>query len=354
MSDREQHGLRGSIETCVEEQTYSGGIAGDGIRVPDRKFSRTTEYSVEGQFMAERCGNSDGSAWVRFNTYDASGKPLKSSWGNGDDPTTEMTYAYDDHGRLLSITTSSSPDHPVIFCYDEQGRKTKLQVSRPEDYRPNTAAGGSPFSIADSAPNLPEGGAATTFYDEQDRPTEVHIRDAQGELVSRAICIYDARGNVSEEQQILERPENLMKSIMPAQTWATFLKESGVSIDELREHISKLMRGQAGPYSITYDHDTQGRVVRASRRIFSHEHVSETVYNERGDKAAEITRNTRISDEEEQSEQGPELPSYSEVRYSYQYDDRSNWTEEIVSYRSSPDGFFESSTERRRRHMNYY
>jgi len=40
----------------------------------------------------------------------------------------------------------------------------------------------------------------------------------------------------------------------------------------------------------------------------------------------------------------PWLPSYSEVRYSYQYDQHENWIEKAVSYRSSPDATFQSST----------
>ena len=79
----------------------------------------------------------------------------------------------------------------------------------------------------------------------------------------------------------------------------------------------------------------------------------ETTYNEHGDKAAEITRSTEIGSEQEQSASRPGLPSYSEVRYSYQYDDHGNWTEEIVSYRSSPGGAFESSSERQRT-LTYY
>ena len=78
----------------------------------------------------------------------------------------------------------------------------------------------------------------------------------------------------------------------------------------------------------------------------------ETTYNEHGDKAAEITRSTEIGSEQEQSASRPGLPSYSEVRYSYQYDDH-NWTEEIVSYRSSPGGAFESSSGRQRT-LTYY
>ena len=79
----------------------------------------------------------------------------------------------------------------------------------------------------------------------------------------------------------------------------------------------------------------------------------ETTYNEHGDKAGEITRSTEIGSEKEQSASRPGLPAYSEVRYSYQYDDHDNWTEEIVSYRSSPGGVFESSSGRRRT-LTYY
>jgi hypothetical protein len=64
-----------------------------------------------------------------------------------------------------------------------------VQVSRPADYRPNTGVAGSPFQVADRAPNLPGGGSATTVYDEHDRPAEVQVRDAQGELMSRAVRI---------------------------------------------------------------------------------------------------------------------------------------------------------------------
>jgi hypothetical protein len=80
----------------------------------------------------------------------------------------------------------------------------------------------------------------------------------------------------------------------------------------------------------------------------------ETAYNEHGDKAAEITRSTQIASEEEQSAAAsPELPSYFEARYSYQYDDHGNWTREIVSCRSSPDSAFGPSGERRRT-VEYY
>jgi hypothetical protein len=87
----------------------------------------------------------------------------------------------------------------------------------------------SPFEAADSPPNLPSGGSATTFFDEEDRPTEVHVRDAQGEVLSRATRIYDKYGRVLEEHQIWERPE----SMFPAQLREEILKAGG-SLEEFR------------------------------------------------------------------------------------------------------------------------
>ncbi|OLC99802.1 MAG: hypothetical protein AUH86_01710 [Acidobacteria bacterium 13_1_40CM_4_58_4] len=229
-----------------------------------------------------------------------------------------------------------------------------MQISGPEDYRPNTAVAGSPFQIADMAPNLPGGGSATTVYDENDRPAEVQVRDAQGELVSRAVCIYDAQGHIVEEKQILDNPEMMI----PAEVRAKILEDTGASREQLREQLreqfTKLMGGQAEPFSIAYSYDAQGRVKQTRRRIYNQEDMVETTYNEHGDKAAEITRSTRLSSANEQSLPTAGVSTYSEVRHSYEYDDRGNWTEEIASYRSSPDGAFSNPSSERRRTLTYY
>ena len=86
------------------------------------------------------------------------------------------------------------------------------------------------------------------------------------------------------------------------------------------------------------------------RRIFNREEEIETTYNEQGDKASEITRTISAGGS---GDEPPGPPEYSEARYSYQYDDYGNWTEQAVSYRSSPDGTFQSSFETRRT-LTYY
>jgi YD repeat-containing protein len=338
----------------LKKSPILSATAADGTQIPELKSWSTTEYDIEGRIMATRARDSDGSEWVTRNTYDASGHLLKTAWGKEGEPIKETVYSYDDQGRLLNTTYSDAPDNPVTFRYDERGRKTKLQVSRPEDYLPNAAFSGSPFQIADTPPNLPGGGSATTIYDEHDRPAEVQVRDAQGELVSRAVCIYDAQGRVAEEKEILDNPEMLF----PAEVRAKMLEESGASREELREALreqfTKLMGGQAEPFSIAYSYDAQGRVRQTRRRIYNQEDMIETTYTKHGDTAAEITRSTRLSSANEQSLPTAGVSTYSEVRHSYEYDDRGNWTEEIVSYRSSPDGAFSNPSSERRRTLTYY
>lgn len=107
---------------------------------------------------------------------------------------------------------------------------------RAEDYRLDVAFAGSPMQVADHRPNLPGGGTATTTYDENDRPTEVLIRDAQGAEVSRTVSVYDEQSNITEEKQILTDPLNLI----PADARAKILADSGASGADLREQLKKI------------------------------------------------------------------------------------------------------------------
>ncbi|HEY6385299.1 MAG TPA: RHS repeat domain-containing protein [Candidatus Acidoferrum sp.] len=344
MSDREQRGLRGPVKSCTEESTHPGMTDADGKTYPEVHSEYTTEYDADGRILATRSRNSDGSQWVTMYTYDASGRLLKVTSGVEGKAVTRTTYSYDQQGRLQNISDDAKHDSPVVFHYDERGRKTKIEISRSADYRPNTAVAGSPFEVADRAPNLPGGGSTTTIYDEHDRATEVQVRDANGELVNRALRMYDAQGHIIEEKQILDNPETMI----PSEARAKMLDESGLSADqlqrELRGQLTKLMAGQSGPYSVSYHYDTHGRVNHTTRRIFNHEEEIATIYNEHGDMESEITRSTRVTTEADPSTPAPSLPSYSEVHYSYQYDQRENWTEKAVLYRTSPAGTFQSST----------
>ena len=207
MSDREKRGLRGPVKSFTEESTYTfaGLTDAEGKPIPEVHSESTTEYDIGGRILALRDRNSDGSQWVTRYDYDASGRLLKISWGVQGQAGTSTTYSYDHQGRLQTIAADGS-DNPVTFRYDENGRKTKISISRPADYHPNVAVAGSPFEAVDRAPNLQGGGSATTIYDEHDRATEVQVRDANGELMNRAVRTYDAQGHILEEKQIWDDP----------------------------------------------------------------------------------------------------------------------------------------------------
>jgi hypothetical protein len=353
MSEREQRGLRGPVKSCTEESTYPGMTDADGKTYPEVHSEYTTEYDTGGRILATRRSQSVGSEWVTRYSYDPSGRLLKTRSGIERQAGTETNYSYDQQGRLQNISDGNRPDCPVTFRYDDHGRKSKIEVSRPTDYQPRTAVAGSPFEVADRAPNLPGGGSATTIYDEHDRATEVQVRDASGELVNRAVRIYDAQGHVLEERQILDNPETMF----PAEIRAQMLKQSGLSPDQLqqalRSQFTNLMVGQSGPYSVSFGYDSHGRVHRANRRIFNEEQEIETTYNEHGDTASEITRSTRLVAQTDPTTPAAGPPSYSEVRYSHKYDHRENWVEQSLSYRSSPDASFQSSTGIKRT-LTYY
>ena len=253
----------------------------------------------------------------------------------------ERVYFYDDEGRLLKISDSRTPDDPTVIQYDDQGRQTVLHTSRAKNYRPNVACGGTPFMAADRPPNLPGGGSATTICDEQDRPIEVRVWDAHGEQVSRAVRVYDTQGRVTEEKQIMEHPE----AIIPEEIRNEILTKSGGTLKHLWKHLLNMMSGGS---SVAYGYDGLGRVTRERRQILGNEYVTETAYNECGDKATEITTVRRKRRDGRHAED-----EYSEAHYSYQYDDRGNWTEEVVICRWKVEGPFQPSARRVRR-LTYY
>lgn len=348
-SNRETAALRGPVRSCTEQSSFPRGSVMDGS-ASEFRSEHTTEYDPEGHMIVSRFGNSDGSYWVTRNEYTASGRLLRTGSGIEGKALTGTHYSYDEEGRLQKITTDGRNETPVSFRYDERGRKTKTETTLAEDYRPNTASGGSPFEAAERAPNLPGGGSATTIYDEQDRPTEVEVRDASGELVSHAVRTYDAQGHIIEEKLILD---NLVSMFSP-EAKAKILQESGFSADQLEREVhdqmKKLMGGQSESYSVTYSYDSGGRVIHSSRRIFNQSDEIETTYNEHGDVESEITRSQRFTTENDPSAGGP---SYSEVRHTYQYDEHENWTENTASHRSSSDAAFQPST-LIKRSLTYY
>jgi hypothetical protein len=351
--DRAHEGLRGPVKSCKEETTYP---ALPDVRSELRSES-VTEFDPEGRATSTRILQSDGSSWITRYEYSPSGQPLKAVSGVDGKTEKTLSYIYDDQGRLQRIVPDSQGDvpglsQPISFHYDQHGRKTSTVSSTAADYSPNMASGGGPFESLGVPPNLPGGGTATTIYDEHDRPTEVEVRDAKGQLVMHATRTYDSEGRVTAEKQF---HDNFAPMIAP-EAHEKILEESGLSPEQLatlvQAELPKLMGGHTEAYTISYAYDVHGRVSHTSRRIFNQQDEIDTTYNDHGDVDSEITRSTEIASADGTPPDAGRSP-YSEVRYTYQYDEHGNWTEKTTAYRLSPDEKFQPPSTIKRT-LTYY
>ncbi|MGE5053778.1 MAG: hypothetical protein ACM3WP_06395 [Acidobacteriota bacterium] len=338
------------MKSCKEETTFPAAAE---VRA-ELRSENTTEFDRKGREISARILQSDGSSWITRYQYSPSGQPLKAVSGADGKTDKTLSYIYDDQDRLEKIVPDKPGDgtcsQPISFHYDQHGRKTSTVTSSAADYRPNMASGLGPFEALDLPPNLPGGGTATTIYDEHDRPSEVEVRDAKGELVMHATRTYDSQGRITADKQF---HDNFVPMIAP-EAHEKILQESGLSSEQLatllQAELPKLMGGHTEAYTINYAYDVHGRVSHTSRRIFNRQDEIDTTYNEHGDIESEITRSTEIPADGSPS---PSQPVYSEVRCSYQYDEQGNGTDKTIAYRSGGDENFQSSSTIKRT-LTYY
>jgi hypothetical protein len=202
-------------------------------------------------------------------------------------------------------------ENAVAFGVDPAKRKTKTRVSRAEDYVSNYTVGGSPFSIVDRRPNLPDGGTATIYYDDHDRPVEAEVHNSQDELVSSAVRTYDHAGRVAGERLVVHNPAAYLPLVLQ-----DYLSSNSPHI-AIEPEVKKLMEERN--YSVEFS------------------------YNEHGDPEVEVHKVIEGG-----------KASYSEMRYSYlHYDPAGNWTEKTVASRFSEEGTFEPTITYRRT-LEYY
>ena len=129
----------------------------------------------------------------------------------------------------------------------------------------------------------------------------------------------------------------------------------------MAKEITKLLGSKREFTRMTYRYDAEGRLVEKRHNVGSTfmEMVITTAYNEHSDKSEE--RTTTFGDPNPQNG-GPDAPTAVAsgkpsqdflARYSYQYDDVGNWTEQTISAQSAPGGPFVVSTVTRRA-ITYY
>jgi YD repeat-containing protein len=346
MTDRGKAGLRGPVETVLNEQTFSGA---DGQQL---LMSTTTEYAPDGRILEQRTRNPDGSIWVMSYTYYADGRLLKTVSGKvGSAADSQTSYLYDDERRLVEV--ESGDNVKMSYQYDEKGRKSVTESYDSKPLPPNTAYAahweGTDLGFAPSP-----GGTLTTSYNEQGVATGADFHDSDGTLVGHIVRKFNAEGRVIAEEQAADAPqvnlpEEIRSKLNPEQ-----MKSVGTMIAGMQNSV------------ISYSYDAQGRVTERHRSggVFG-ELATVTTYNDHGDKASERETTIMRSDTgpwnlteagafvPAEKPNSPQPPLSSETQYAYQYDQYGNWTEQTIVSRSQPDEEFRPGTVIRRK-LTYY
>ena len=333
---------------------FSSWTDSEGKTWPASERWNRTEYDRDDHHVASswRTGSRDqrterGLAVTRY-TYTPDGKLLKRTIDDGK-ISCETNYDYDEHGRLKSVTNSSEPTNPIAFQYDAEGKKTKIAIDRPVTSPGTSAVSRSFVKLFDddeaSGITKPDGGSTITLYDELDRPSEVQLHDANGTLTSRAVRTYDQQGRVIEEKMLMAEPLAIMSADQQKEILA-----SGAAAQELRDKIAEFLGGSE-MWSIKYEYDAKGRKTLTTRNTFNHIHNTiNTIYNEQGDVAREISQNTTIGT--------PDVPGNEtragETIYSYEYDSNGNWTSKKTATRTLPDGTLKDPGTVQHRTIEYF
>jgi len=183
---------------------------------------------------------------------------------------------------------------------------------------------------------VPMGGNVMMIYDSDDRPTEMQVRSADGQLVTRIVRTYDAQGRLTGEKPLEQNLGLLIFDRMPPEKRASLSPDQIQAIQEWKG--LNALGTEAGR---TFAYDAKGRITQTRERDLIGEKKTTILYNEQGNKAHERTT----------FKKNPEIPTGvpldSDLRYAYQYDSYGNWTERTETRA-------EGSSEYTRRMLTYY
>jgi hypothetical protein len=253
------------------------------------------------------------------------------------------TYEYDAAGRLgrvIARTADGSDRTAEIYEYDPDGRQKKTIYIDVTNQRPDTRYAWG-VEGTDSFYSAPGAATLKTLYNEREQPTHLLFYDAAEGLLSRVEFSYDANANLVQETKtniVTTLPREMLAAMEPAQLQA----------------LHALLGGVGEPVCRMHRYDESGRRVETRLRMgLLGGDIQTMVYNDRGDRIAEIsqheTREYGIDDKGQLADVPlKESITRSEVRIRYDYDAKGNWTRKMVETGADDDQqFTECSIERR-------
>lgn len=338
MTDRERRELRGPVKTMAAAAFEWDNKAGALPEKPSRREELL--YSPQGNLLAHIAQYGDGPIQRSTYAYDESGRLRETTWRNPDGTEGRSKLEYDDGGEIIQS------DVKVTYS-SENGRKVKTEVFAKT---PGVQRGFSfPDGRSQTAWTVASAAVASTFYDGKGRPAEMVFYDDEHAQVSKLVRTYDERGRVTGEEQQIVSPR-------------AFAGKQGTRGEEMPKHIAKLFSRifskDGSPMRLTFKYDDHDRVIGQTRDmgLFGYERTV-SFYNGHGDLSKQQTYSTHQGeipvDDTGSIFAPPPAPEKlrSETDFSYEYDDRGNWTRKKTSSLHDPGSRWESVE---RRVITYY
>ena len=337
MSDRERQDLRGPVKTVISESFDWDAKAQAVVEKPSRRQELT--FSAQGNLLEDVSRFQDGPIQRVTYVHDETSTLRETKWHNSDGSVHSEAVKYDQYGQRIqqgSHVTYSS----------EKGRKVKTEVFEAPAPGVDRSFG---FGDAPSHASWMIGKAAlaSTFYSEKGRPAEIVFYDAEHVQISKLVRTFDERGRVASEEH-----QTISPRAFAAQAAQGDTQGNGMS-KEAAELFARIFSKAGSPMRMTFKYDDQDRVVEQTQEmgLFGYERTV-SFYNEHGDLKEQKHYSTRQGDipvdEEGNILAPPPAPEklQSETDFSYQYDNRGNWTQKKISAVYDPPSRWESIEKR--------
>jgi len=314
--------LRERVRTLRREIAEWDAAAQDWRPVSYFQF---VAFDRDGRVVQLDQRGAEGSVFRTTYIYDSDGRLRETQAGAaGANTVSRVVYTYDETGRPLAVTQIGESGIERLThrtTYDERGRRTTVR-----DLPPAAADVPVMFSIDGSEVGYGAPGAKTmtTRYDEQGLSREVLIQDAGGAIIRRITLTRDREGRV-----VTEEAQNVAPFPLP--------DAPGPVPAEEGEQLQALVMRVFGAIRTTYDYDAGGRLVFRTQQmgLLSEERIA-YAYDERGNPIEElhesINREIHLDRDGGPTSSG-DTTRMHEVRFSYEYDARGNWTRRVVESR---------------------
>jgi hypothetical protein len=341
-TDKESHSLHGPVHIVQVETAQLKEQEGRIVEEP--WFAHTIVFNPDGQIVEQVNRNPDGTEWRSVNDYSDAGKLLATRhYEPSGALTSELRYIYDEKGRLVAeqhLNGDGKAATPTAYAYDGEGRRIKIQeFDFAEDANVLIGIEGTNTSIAASGAKRIE-----TRYDEAGEAVEVKVFNMEGALKNRMEVTRNERGNPLEETQYVG--DTLPFS--HCSTEACPPEGTAELTFEQRAEIEAEMMRMFAPGTVMSKHvhtyDEEGRLVESRLTMMGMEANCRTfAYDEYGNESEEVSYGEGGAFE-------------SKAIFTREYDERGNWTKELVSSASSWDAEFGLSTPVHvtRRRITYY